>query len=237
MPSLTELLFELGAGARMAGASDYCLHPAPELARLPRVGGQKDPDLAQLLALAPDLVVVAKEENLKRDVERLEAAGVPVYATDVKTVGDALRLPAELGEALGLAPELPRALHDRMAAGVEAARQAAPAPPLNVVCFVWRDPWIAAGGDTYLSDVLAACGARNLLAQRTRYPKLDLGAARALRPDVVGAAVGAVSVHRGRFAVGAERPAGGRDGARAGTARAPRASPSWRRSCPSGALW
>ena len=185
VPSLTELLFELGAGPRVAAVSDYCLHPARELSSLPRVGGQKDPDLARLLALAPDLVVVAKEENLKRDVERLEAAGVPVYATDVKTVDDALRLPAQLGEALGRSG-LAIAARDRMTAGVEAVRRAAPVPPAERdLCFVWRDPWIAAGGDTYLSDVLAACGARNLLADRRRYPKLDLPSALALGPDVI----------------------------------------------------
>jgi ABC-type Fe3+-hydroxamate transport system substrate-binding protein len=183
VPSLTELLFDLGV--RPIAATDYCLHPANELASLPRVGGQKDPDLEKLLSLAPDCVIVAKEENLRRDVEKLERAGVLVYVTDVKTIDDALRLPFQLGAALGVPRPTSQALHDGMAAGVEAARRAAPNPPLKAVCFVWRDPWIAAGGDTYMSDVLAACGAVNLLGDRARYPKMDLSSAQALRPDVV----------------------------------------------------
>jgi ABC-type Fe3+-hydroxamate transport system substrate-binding protein len=130
-------------------------------------------------------VVVAKEENLKRDVEQLEAARVPVYVTDVKSIADALRLPFELGAALGVAHAGCQALHDGMAAGVESARRVAAHPPLNVLCYVWRDPWISVGGDTYVSDVLFACGAVNLLADRKRYPKLDLKAAHKLRPDVV----------------------------------------------------
>jgi ABC-type Fe3+-hydroxamate transport system substrate-binding protein len=184
VPSLTELLFELGAGERVVAATDYCIHPARELEKLPRVGGQKDPDLAQLIAMAPELVLVAKEENLRRDVERLEAAGVPVYVTDVQTLDDALRLPFQLGAAAGVPRARAEVLHDRMAEGVAAARRAAP-QNLRVVCFVWRDPWIAVGGDTYINDVLAACGARNLFAEQRRYPKIDLAAARALQPDAI----------------------------------------------------
>src|SRR6476659_1463778 len=88
VPSLTELLFDLGV--RPIAATDFCLHPAPEIANLPRVGVQKDPDLEKLLALSPAFVVVAKEENLRRDVEKLERAGVPVFVADVKTNDDAL---------------------------------------------------------------------------------------------------------------------------------------------------
>jgi ABC-type Fe3+-hydroxamate transport system substrate-binding protein len=185
VPSLTELLYDLGAGARVAACTDYCLYPAFELKSLPRVGGQKDPDLEKLLSLRPDFVVVAKEENLARDVAKLEAAGVPVFVTDVQTVDDALRLPFQLGAALGVPRPTSQALHDGMAAGVEAARRIGPAEPLRALCYVWRDPWIAAGGDTYLSDVLRACGALNVIGDRARYPKVDLKTAQELRPDIV----------------------------------------------------
>jgi ABC-type Fe3+-hydroxamate transport system substrate-binding protein len=183
VPSLTEMLFDLGV--RPIAVTDYCLHPAKDIAALPRVGGQKDPDLEKLLALSPDFVVVAKEENLRRDVEKLEKAGVSVFVTDVKNIDDALRLPFQLGAALGVTRALSRAAHDWMEAGVKAARRAAPKPPLKGICFVWRDPWIAAGGDTYLSDVLAACGVNNMMTERSRYPKLTLDEAQHLRPDVI----------------------------------------------------
>src|SRR4051812_33924433 len=81
VPSLTELIFELGRPP--IAVTDYRIHPTTDL---PRVGGQKDPDLEKLLSLKPDLVIVAKEENLKRDVAKLEQAGVPVYVTDVQTL-------------------------------------------------------------------------------------------------------------------------------------------------------
>jgi ABC-type Fe3+-hydroxamate transport system substrate-binding protein len=183
VPSLTELLFDLGVTP--IACTDYCIHPCDKLTHLPRVGGQKDPDLEALLSLEPDLVIVAKEENLRRDVEKLERAGVPVFVTDVKTLGDGLRLPFQLGAALGVPRGVSETLHDQMAQGIADARRAAPPDPLRAICFVWRDPWIAAGGDTYLSDVLSVCGCVNLLADKTRYPKLDLESAQNLRADVI----------------------------------------------------
>ncbi len=183
VPSLTELLFELGAGDRVVGVSDYCIHPAAQLADVPRVGGQKDPDHSVLIALMPDLVIVAKEENLRRDVERLERAGVPVYATDVKTVDEALRLPEALALAIGGVSA--HELTERMQAGVDDARRTgAQLSNVAAVALVWRAPLIAVGVDTYASSVLAVCGVRNAIAQ-LRYPKLDEAAVRALAPSLL----------------------------------------------------
>jgi ABC-type Fe3+-hydroxamate transport system substrate-binding protein len=197
VPSLTELLFTLEVGERVVGVSDYCLFPEAEVAARRRVGGQKDPDLQALLELGPDLVLACKEENLRRDVERLEAAGVPVYVTDVRTLPQALALPDELG-ALCAADARPIAeCAERMRAGVEAAAASARARahrPRVVAC-VWREPWMVAGPDTYMHAVLDALGAENMAAELAhaqrgaRYPKLQLdelrGLARAGRLDRV----------------------------------------------------
>jgi ABC-type Fe3+-hydroxamate transport system substrate-binding protein len=168
-------LFSLGVPP--IAVTDYCLHPADGIRSLPRVGGQKDPDLDQLLALGPELVIVAKEENLKRDVEKLEAAGVSVLVTDVCTVEDALDLPETIGRAVGAASRAILALAREMGEGVERAR-ARVKKRLTGICYVWRDPWIACGVDTYASSVLAACGVDNRVTRR-RYPKLPLAQARA----------------------------------------------------------
>lgn len=194
VPSLTELLFELDLGERVVGVSDYCLFPADEVARRQRVGGQKDPDLDALLALRPDLVLVNKEENLRRDVERLEAQGVPVYVTDVRTLPQALALPEELGTLCAAPSERIAGLAERMAAGVRHAaalgahRQAAARRPRAVIC-VWRGPWMVAGSDTYMHAVLEALGADNAASELAgtqrgaRYPKLQLDELRQLVAD------------------------------------------------------
>jgi hypothetical protein len=94
VPSLTEAV-ALTMPETLAGATDYCTHP-PAL-EVTRVGGSKYPDLAAILALKPDVVLMNEEENRLSDAEALEAAGVSVYATYPLTVDDALR---ELGELL-----------------------------------------------------------------------------------------------------------------------------------------
>lgn len=190
VPSQTELLFALGCGARTVAVSDYCIHPEEGVAALPRVGGQKDPDLAVLRALAPDLVVGNKEENLRRDVERLDAAGIPVYVTDVRTLAQALALPGELGALCAAPPDRTGAVAAAMAAGVAAARAGAAARGrrLRAIAAVWREPWIVAGPDTYMHAVLDALGIDNAAAalDRTqRYPKVRAEQIRALAPEFI----------------------------------------------------
>ncbi len=180
VPSLTELLFALGCGDRVAGVSRYCLYPEAEVACLPRVGGQKDPDLGALLGLQPDLVLANKEENLERDVAALERAGVPVYVTDVRTLPAALALPREIGGLCAADPGRQGALQERMEQGVTLARErACQHPRVAVAMPVWRDPWILAGSDTYIDAVLSAIGGDNVATEldgagRRRYPKADL---------------------------------------------------------------
>lgn len=188
VPSQTELLFQLGCGERIVAVSDYCVEPAADVASKARIGGQKDPNLPAILALAPDLVLANKEENLRRDVERLDEAGVPTFVTDVRTVEAALQLPTTLGVLCGAAIErITQTLLD-MTGGVSAARTLAALKSRQprVLTLVWREPFIVAGPDTYLSAVLSCLGAHNAaadLGSDRRYPKLSREELAALRPD------------------------------------------------------
>ncbi len=187
VPSVTELLFDLGAGERVVGVSRYCSEPREALARLRRIGGQKDPDLAQVIALAPDLVVAVKEENLRRDVDRLAEAGIAVYVADVRTVEDAVAFIGELGDLVDAAPGRAVELRARVLQGVDEARRRAPSPPVRVFAPVWRDPWIAISSDTYMYEVLTTAGALPVLAGRPdrRYPKVTLDEVRAAAPEAI----------------------------------------------------
>src|SRR5215510_12390416 len=92
VPSVTESLFDLTLGNRLIAITDYCIYPAEGVARLPRIGGTKNPDIARIIEMRPDLVIANQEENRREDVEALQAAHIPVWVTFPKTVADAFNL-------------------------------------------------------------------------------------------------------------------------------------------------
>jgi len=167
VPSLTEALAVTVPG-RLAGATDWCTHP-PGL-DVPRVRGTKNPNRAAITELGPDLVVANREENRRLDVERLRAAGIPVWVTEIETVGAALRSLRRLLVDVLAVPE-PDWLR------TAAAQWSGPPalPPLRTVVPVWRDPWMAAGARTFTGDMLIRLGLVHVLAgSPDRYPRLEL---------------------------------------------------------------
>ena len=121
VPSLTELLFALQLGDRIVGRTSFCVHPAPEVDEIPRIGGTKTPRLDKISALAPTHVLVNIDENRREDVEALAAAGVEPVVTHPLSVDDNLALYELLGwvfERVELAEQLAgefRAARQRLA--------------------------------------------------------------------------------------------------------------------------
>src|SRR5216117_3257735 len=101
IPSTTETLCALGLADALVGITVYCREPAAVTRTKTRVGGEKDPDLEAIRALAPDLVVANVEENVREHIDRLRAWAIPVWVTYPRTVADGLRLIRELGEVTG----------------------------------------------------------------------------------------------------------------------------------------
>jgi ABC-type Fe3+-hydroxamate transport system substrate-binding protein len=177
VPSLTETLFDLGAGDVVAGITDFCIFP-PELDR-PRLGGTKNPRVEEIRALQPDLVHMNLEENLRRHADAIEAFA-PVFVSEPKSVADVVALIATLG-----------ALHDRaerageLTAELHGELASMPKGSFTFACPIWKDPWMWCGGDTYVSNLVGSAGGSNVLAGQTRYPQLPLETVLALKPDIV----------------------------------------------------
>jgi ABC-type Fe3+-hydroxamate transport system substrate-binding protein len=185
VPSLTEWLFDVGLGARVVAVTDYCIEPAAALAGIPRIRGTKNPDRAKIIALQPDLVIADQEENRERDVQALTAAGVPVYVTAIRSVADVLEQYGRLAAVLGAADAAAPGLTALRAALAEAA-QRAPQRRIPTLAFIWRDPWMAVGAETYASDLLERCGAENLGRRLPgRYPRASLETFMRLQPEVI----------------------------------------------------
>ena len=186
VPSLTESFFALGLGDRIVGVTDWCVHPAKPLAKLPRVGGTKNPALDAIRALRPDLVVANREENTRRDVERLEATGIAVWVTYPRSVAEGAELLREIAELGGRTAEIATVV-EPVEAALAAARNAAPERPVRVFCPVWKRPWMAVGADTYAHDLLTLCGGHNVFAhhQQRRYPIVSERQIAAAAPEVI----------------------------------------------------
>ncbi len=169
VPSITELLFDLGLGERVVGRTRFCVRPEGQVDALPRIGGTKDLKLEQILALQPDLVLAHKEENTREQVQALSRQ-LPVWVCDVATVAGALEMIRSVGRLCGVSQA-----GEDLAEGIR--RDLAgppPCPPLRTAYLIWRKPWMASGGDTFIHSMLEAAGLRNLFADRARYPEVSL---------------------------------------------------------------
>jgi ABC-type Fe3+-hydroxamate transport system substrate-binding protein len=186
VPSITETLCALGLADALVGVTAYCVAP-PEVVRAKaRIGGEKNPDLPAIRALAPDLVVANVEENVREHVETLRAWGIPVWVTYPRTVAEGLAMIRELGEVTGatgradaILAEL-EPLHERVRAASARRR------PVAVFYPIWRRPWMTINADTYIHDLLAVCGAANVFGDRpARYPTVSLDEVAARRPQII----------------------------------------------------
>lgn len=171
VPSLSEGLATAGP---LAGITDWC----PPVEGAVRVRGTKNPDLAAIRALRPDLVIANKEENREIDVRRLRDSGVSVEVTDISTVPEAIETYERLFGLLGWqAP-------DWLAPAREMWCGLVPAPTRTVAVPIWRDPWMVVGSATFTDDLLARLGWRNVVRE-PRYPHTTVAEIEALAPDAV----------------------------------------------------
>lgn len=186
-PSLTELVFALGRGDELVGITRFCVHPAEGVRGLEQVGGTKDPDLARIVALAPDLVLMNREENRVEDAEALRAAGVRVHDSMPRTLSETAEMVRAIGRALERA-ELGEAIARDIEARAERARRraAAHARRVRFAYLIWRKPWMSVNADTFASSLLELAGGENVFGARpVRYPEVTAEALGEARPDVV----------------------------------------------------
>jgi len=186
IPSTTETLCALGLADALVGITAYCREPAALLRDKTRIGGEKDPDLAAIRALRPDLVVANIEENLADHVATLRGWGIPVWVTYPRTVADGIQLVRELGMVTAT-PARATAIADELDALYATTRaRTAGRAAVPVMYAIWREPYMTVGADTYVHDMLRVCGGANVFADRPeRYPTVTLDEIEARRPAVI----------------------------------------------------
>lgn len=177
VPSISESL-ATSAPDVLVGATDWCTHTAG--LDLPRVRGTKNPDLAAIQALEPDLVIANQEENRELDVRRLRERGVAVWVTVTENVPQALDALDRIFTVV-LDRETPTWLHT-----ARTLWSAVPQPTATAAVAIWRDPWMVVGPHTFTGDVLRRLGLVNVYDDADgRYPKVTVEDIEQRRPDVV----------------------------------------------------
>ena len=185
-PSLTELVFDLGRGAELVGRTKFCIHPADRVGAVEKVGGTKNPKVDRIIELAPDIVLLNEEENRREDAEALESSGIRCHVSFPRNAADTAPMVRSIARALDASAAGERIARDielRLARVTAAARSR---EPVRFAYLIWRNPWMAANADTFVSAMLADAGGINVFAQTPeRYPTITPEALGAANPDVV----------------------------------------------------
>ncbi|HEY5801273.1 MAG TPA: helical backbone metal receptor [Burkholderiaceae bacterium] len=188
VPSITELLCDLGLAPALVGRTGFCIHPADRVAAIAKVGGTKDVNVGKIRALAPTHLVVNIDENEKPTVDQLAAFVPQVVVTHPLGVRDNLALYRLLGGVFGVDTAA-----EKLCARFEQAYTLAEPPPgaagpaRNAVYCIWREPWMCAAPGTYIADMLALIGVQawEPAANAKRYPVLEWTADTLAAIDVV----------------------------------------------------
>jgi ABC-type Fe3+-hydroxamate transport system substrate-binding protein len=171
VPSQTELLHDLDLEEETIGLTKFCYHPKEWYRSKERIGGTKTINIKKIISLQPDLIIANKEENIKEQVEEL-AKIFPVWLTDVNSLDDALKMITDIGtltnrkaKAKEITSQIKKTLPDQSQS--KKVKQ-------KVIYLIWRNPYMGAGGDTFINDMISRAGFDNLLKNKKRYPTINL---------------------------------------------------------------
>ncbi len=181
VPSQTELLYDLGLDEEVVGITKFCVHPDEWFRNKERVGGTKKLDIEKIRSLQPDLIIANKEENEQEQIEAL-AKEFPVWISDIYNLPSALQMIQVVGQ-LTDREQAANMLVDDIVQGFNNLHKAN--TPKRVAYFIWRDPWMSIGNDTFIHSMITTMGWQNVLANETRYPEVSLEQLKALSPELV----------------------------------------------------
>jgi len=183
-PNLTETVYALGLGDKLAGDTDFCDTP-PAAKQKPHVGNPQNPSLEAIVALRPDLVLATTSINLEETADALARLGIAVYTTDSHTVRGTLNSIAHIADMAGV-PERGSALVEHLQNRLDALHaRLADLPMVHVLFVVWEDPLITIGDNTFIADALRWAGAESILLSDRNWPQMSLEEVVRLQPDYI----------------------------------------------------
>jgi len=181
VPSQTELLYDLGLRDEVVGITKFCTHPAEWFRSKNRIGGTKKIDFEKIKQLNPDLIIGNKEENEQSQIEELMTL-YPVWMSDINTLKDAYDMITRVGVLVGKQQEA-----TNLKLGIESKfnqfqqlktnnqQLTTNNQQLRVAYFIWNNPYMLAGNNTFINEMLNVCGFENVFADRqSRYPEVSV---------------------------------------------------------------
>lgn len=178
VPSITELICELGLADHLVGRTGFCIHPRATVRRIPKVGGTKDVNIARIRELAPSHLIVNIDENEKPAVDELARFVPNVIVTHPLAPRDNLDLFRLLGGIFGCCARAEQLCGDFERACDNAVAACRALPRQNVLYLIWRAPWMTVSRNTYISRTLALVGWDTLpVTANARYPEVELDTA------------------------------------------------------------
>ncbi|HRF76782.1 MAG TPA: helical backbone metal receptor [Chitinophagales bacterium] len=185
VPSITELLVDLGLEEHIVGVTKFCVHPEHLRKNTTIVGGTKNLRLEVIRQLQPELILANKEENVREQVEAL-AAEFKVFTSDIGNFEEALLMIKTVGEITDRLPEA-EALITQINQAKSRFEAVNPnnSRPYRTLYLIWQKPWMSVGGDTYISNMMQIAGFENVCRDRQRYPELSDAAIQSLAPEVI----------------------------------------------------
>ena len=172
VPSITELLCELGLAGQLVGRTGFCIHPRATVEAIPKIGGTKDVNIEKIRKLAPTHLVVNIDENEKPTVDALAEFVPHIVVTHPLAPRDNLALARLMGGIFGAQERAARwcaAFEQEYAA----LRALPPAPSRTVLYCIWQDPWMSVSKDTYIAAMLAELGWKVPDLGEARYPRFE----------------------------------------------------------------
>ena len=168
VPSLTELLFDLGLDQEIVGVTRYCISPPEKVASRVKVGGIHQLDFKAIDALHPDLIIANKEENDRQEIIHLREK-YPVYVSDIYTLQDALKMIDDVGKITDLSKNAQQLIGEieNSFAKIDHKKSS------KVAYLIWKDPYRVAGGHTFIGDILQLSGLCNIIEKSERYPQVS----------------------------------------------------------------
>lgn len=184
VPSQTELLFEMGLNEEIIGITKFCIHPAAQFKVKTKVGGTKKLNIELIRSLQPDLIIGNMEENTKEDIELLSKE-FPVWMSDIYTLEEAMTTITQIGALVDREPEASY-LNFLINAGFTDLQTLALEQGIDkrIAYLIWKDPYMAAGKNTFINDILVKNGLTNVI-KKSRYPEISLKELADLKPELI----------------------------------------------------